>query len=255
VSQPVSQSELLSRVRELRGRGLSAKQIARELGLKPAEVAPLVRQVAGSHRAVTGRVLPEPGERDLVGCWINPGWSAGLGLDDVPDWAAADPEGVDDAPTGGLIGVMVARADRSSRVTVCGYLVDVYCLGVKNTTGPRTMSSSAVTDHTRRFFSAFGGAQRSVSLEVAQHLVHGAVAYARSFGFDPHPEFADTAPYLGVPPGPCPIRFGRDGQPFYIAGPDDNPRAVITALEATAGPGNYHYIAPLIAPPGSGPWT
>ena len=43
VVQPVSQSELLSRVRELRGRGLSAKQVARELGMKPAEVAPLVR--------------------------------------------------------------------------------------------------------------------------------------------------------------------------------------------------------------------
>jgi hypothetical protein len=140
---------------------------------------------------------------------------------------------------------VLLHRSQSSRVTACGYLVDVYCLGVKNTTGPHTMSSSALIEYTRRFFSAFGEAPRSVPLEVVQHLVHGAVAYARSFGFDPHQEFADTTPYLGVPPGPCPIRFGRDGQPFYICGPDDNPRAVITALEATAGPSNYHYIARL----------
>ena len=86
------------------------------------------------------------------------------------------------------------------------------------------MSSSALIKHTRRFFSAFREAPRPVPLEVAQHLVHGAVAYAHSFAFDPHPEFADTAPYVGVPPWPCPIRFGRDGQPFCICGPDDNPR-------------------------------
>jgi hypothetical protein len=33
--------------------------------------------------------------------------------------------------------------------------------------------------------------------------------------------------------------------PFYVSGPRDNPRRVIAALEATAGAGNYHYIAGL----------
>ena len=75
--------------------------------------------------------------------------------------------------------------------------------------------------------------------------MHGAIAYASTFGFTPHPDFAATAPFLGPDPGHCPIRFGRQGQPFYVSGPRDNPRQVIAALEATAGPGNYHYIAGL----------
>jgi hypothetical protein len=75
--------------------------------------------------------------------------------------------------------------------------------------------------------------------------VHGAVAYARGFGFEPHPQFADTAPFLGPVPEVCPIRFGRGGMPWYIAGPRDNPREVLAALEATVGPGNYHYIVGL----------
>lgn len=248
---PVSRADLLAQVRDLRARGYSPKQVARELGMKPAEVAPLLRQVAGSHRApATQQPLPEPGEREVVGCWINPGWSAGLGLDDgPPDWAATDPEGAAEDTSeifaGGLVGVMVARADRSSRVTVCGWLVDVFCLGVKDAIGPQTMSSSKLLDFSRRFFSAFDVSPRSVPLELAQQIVHGAIAYAATFGFTPHPDFAATASFLGPDPGQCPIRFGRQGQPFYVSGPRDNPRQVIAALEATAGPGNYHYIAGL----------
>ena len=45
---------------------------------------------------------------------------------------------------------------------------------------------------------------------------------------------------FGVFPYQFPI--GRDGQPFYISGPYDNPRAVVDTLEATAGGGNYHYM-------------
>lgn len=241
----MSSDDLLSAVRELRRSGLTAKQIARELGLTKAQVLPLMRQVAGSQRAlVPDRPLPEPADRELVECWISPGWSARLGLDDAPEWAATDPEGADDDEgTGGLATIVLARAERAHRVTLCSYLVDSYCLGVKNTTGPTTVSSSTVHDRSRSYFSAYPSPPRRAPLELAQHLVHGAVAYAASLGFTPHPEFADTAPYLGSAPGPCPIRFGRDGLPFYISGPDDHPRQVIDTLEKTVGSGNYHYIA------------
>jgi len=113
---------------------------------------------------------------------------------------------------------MVARADRSSRVTLCGFLLDVYCLGVKNTLDPLTVSSSAVQDPSHRFLSGFPDLPRPVPLKLAQHLVHGDVAYAASLGFDPHKELPDVQPFLGPGPGPCPTRFGRHGTPWYIAG-------------------------------------
>lgn len=223
---------------------MTAAQIARELGLSKVQVQPLLRQVAGSHRApVPDRPLPEPAARELVGCWISPGWSAGLDLADAPpDWAATDPEAAGDPGTSGLAAVMLARADRSSRVTLCGFLVDVYCLGVKNTLGPLTVSSSAVQDRTRTFFGGFPDLPRSVPLELAQHVVHGAVAYAASLGFEPHHDFPDVLPFVGQAPDPCPIRFGRDGTPWYVAGPHDDARQVIATLERTVGPGNYQYV-------------
>jgi hypothetical protein len=236
----VTDEDLLARVRELRERGSSPKQIAKVLGLSPSTVAPLVRQVAALQQAHA-----DPAERALLGCWINPGWSVGLGLAEAPpEWVAGDPLAGTEPTTGGLVNVLVARQERASRASVCGFLIDVYCLGVKDAIGPLTMGVGVIDSFRGQFFGVYDEPPVPAPLALAQHLVHGAVAYARGLGFEPHADFVPAAPYLGTPDGSTPIRFGRDGEPLYISGPNDNPRAVIRTLESTAGPGNYHYFAP-----------
>jgi hypothetical protein len=131
-------------------------------------------------------------------------------------------------------------------VIIVSFLVDVFCLGVKNALPPKTMSASKVDDFRRKYYGAFPTPPMSIPLELAQHLVHGGVAYARSLGFEPHADFAEAAPYLGEPSGPTPITFGRDGQPLWIAGPDDNPRLIMKTLEKAVGIGNFHYISPVL---------
>jgi len=39
------------------------------------------------------------------------------------------------------------------------------------------------------------------------------------------------------------IEMGWNGKPFYIKGPYDNYRKIISALNASVGPGGYEYIA------------
>ncbi|MFE9934527.1 hypothetical protein [Streptomyces sp. NPDC005533] len=237
----MNDEELLDRVREMHERGSSPKRIAKALGLRPSAVAPLVRQIASLQQTHA-----DPASRALLGCWISPGWSAGLGLDDAPpQWAAADPMGATDPATGGLAKVLIARQERASRASVCGFLVDLYCLGVKDALGPVVMGSGSLTTYSRDYFAAFDAPALPAPIDLAQNLVHGAVAYAHALGFEPAPDYADVAPYLGTPDIPAPIRFGRDGTPFYFAGPHDNPSAVVRTLEATVGPGNYHYVAAL----------
>ena len=125
--------ELTGRVRMLRARGHSPKQIARALGVPPATVAPLVRAIAAADQA-------DAGERKLVGCWVSPGWSQGLTVHSDPEWPDVD---VADPGAQGLVSVLVTRQERYGRVGVCGWLVDVWCLGVKDVVGPR------VTDERR----------------------------------------------------------------------------------------------------------
>lgn len=208
--------------------------------MSPAAVAPLVRQAAELDQARS-----EPAERVLVGCWANPGWSRGLDLSAASDWAATDRVGDDGSGTEGLVSVLLARQERASRTTVCGFLVDVYCLGVKNAIGPLSMGVGSVETYRRAYFQAYDVPGVPIPVEVAQHLVHGAVAYARELGFEPHADFSEAAQYLGVPTDPCPIRFGREGKPFYVGGPYDDSRAILKALEKKVGKGNYSFLTGL----------
>ncbi|MBW0011530.1 MAG: helix-turn-helix domain-containing protein, partial [Pseudonocardiales bacterium] len=222
--------DLLARARELRADGRSPKEIARNLGVRPSTVAPLMREIA--REAAAGE--PEPA---VTGCWVSPRWSAGLtvaGHEEWPDLNAAD------NPGSGLVGVVVARRHRPRRVSVCGYLVDVYCLGVKNALGPDVMNDRDLPAFLRMFFSAFGDATAPIEapLDLARHLVWGALDYARELGFPPHPDFQPTSGHLGTWQETSDITFGRDGVPFYVGGPYDNAVAVTRTLTRSVGDGN-----------------
>src|SRR5213593_1456106 len=139
--------ELRERVRVLRAKGCSPKEIARTLGTRPATVAALVRTLAAEE-------MPEP----TIECWVSPGWSTGLTVPDHPDWP--DVGAVDGIE--GLANVLVARTERTSSVIMCSYLVDAYCLGVKNVVGPRVMNSRAAAEFSRNVFDAYPAPPLSV---------------------------------------------------------------------------------------------
>jgi hypothetical protein len=69
--------ELLERVRELRSRGRSPKEIARALKVRPATVTPLIQRLAAAEAQK---------EAPLVGCWVNQGWSSSVRFTGHPEW-------------------------------------------------------------------------------------------------------------------------------------------------------------------------
>lgn len=231
-SVPVQPDERLESVRLLRERGQTPKQIARALGIRPGEAARLVRVAAAGAQAEA----PGPA---LAGCWISPGWSTGLTVCGHPDWLLhEDPAaGID-----GLAAVLVARKHRHGKVSVCGYLADLYCLGVKNALGPEIVDDLGLQGFVRDFFSGYDGDPVEVPIELAREVVLGSAGYARSLGFDSHPDFAAAEGHLGPWTAPGAITFGKDGKPLYISGPYDDPRPVIRTLERTVGRGNFEYL-------------
>jgi hypothetical protein len=82
-------------------------------------------------------------------------------------------------------------------VSACGYLVDAWSLGVKNCMGPKTMDRRKLPDFMSFFFRSFSRPPVSAPLDLARHMVFGAVDYARGLGFEPHPDFAKCAGHLG----------------------------------------------------------
>jgi len=230
----VDSDDLKTRAHALRAAGSTPKQIARALGVPRAKVTSLVRGVPVDRPS---RAEPKP----LIGCWITRQWSNGLTIQDRPaDW-------IDDAdlpplaPGAGLPSVTVVRVHDDTDVSICGYLVDTYCLGVKNAVPPSMVGRRDLPAFLDDFFSAYAGDALPAPLELAQDLVFGAVDYARRLGFDPHPDFYLAAGHLGAWQPPGRIGFGRDGQPYFQQGPYDNPTRVMRTLDRSVGPGNYHF--------------
>jgi hypothetical protein len=224
--------QLTGQVRELRGRGCSPKQIARILGLPPATVAPVVRAVAAEER--TDESEPAP-----AGFWVSPGWSRGLVIEGHRQWRDVDEPG---GGASGLVTVVAARQRGGSKVAVCGYLVDVYCLGVKNAFGPSSMDRRKLPAFIGQFFGAYDTPPLAAPAELARDLVFGAVEYARALGFEPAPDFGACAGHLGPWAGPSAIGFGCDGKPLFIQGPHDNPAPILSTLRRSVGQDNFHFL-------------
>ena len=217
-------------MRLLRARGRSPKQIANALGIRPAEATRLVRAAAAD---------TDVAEPAVTGCWLSPTWSTGLGLGDHPGWPVHDDP---DAGTAGMVSVLVARRHRYDKVSVCGYLADVYCLGVKNAMGPAVMDELELSRFRGLYFASYHSDPLDAPIERARELVFGSLEHARGLGFEPHPDFAATAGHLGSWTGPSAITFGKDGKPFYVSGPNDRPHSIIRTLRDSVGDGNFDYV-------------
>jgi hypothetical protein len=223
--------ELIERVRELRQRGRTPKEIARSLGLPPATVAPLIRAVAAT--------LPKR-EALLLGCWVNQGWAAGLTVTGHADWPGASATAESGPP--GVVTILVAR-DAGRNVSFYGYLVDVWCLGVKNVFRIESEERHKLPEFTDSYFWPYDQPPLAAPIDLARHLVFGAVAYARELGFEPNPNFAEYASHLGPWEGHSDITFGLDGKPTYIQGPHDDTAQIMQTLRRSVGDGNYDYLS------------
>jgi hypothetical protein len=225
--------ELLERVRELRARGRSPKEIARALKVRPATVTPLIRRLAAAE--------PREKEAPLIGCWVNQGWSSSVRFTDHPEWPDTGPGETGES---GLVIVVVAR-ERGSSVRVCEFLVDTWCLGVKNALGPKPVERRKLPSFRADAFRSYPGEPVEVPLVLVQRIVFGAIGYARGLGFEPHADFAKAAGHLGQWDGVCDLEFGRDGMPMYIEGPHDDTWRIMHTLRQNVGDGNFHYLVGL----------
>jgi len=228
------EDDLTQKVRELRAQDLSPREIARSLGIRPAEASALVRRLAIERDGANP-------DADLLGCWLNAGWSAGLGVPDRPGWH--DP-GARGGTEGLLTAIVARRRPHRRKILACTYLVDAYCLGVKNATGPDETDDRGLRSLTGFVFGAYAGPPVSVPIDLVRDLVLGAGEYARGLGFAPHPDFEQARPHLGPWQGPSAIAFGCDGEPLYINGPEDNPDRILRTLRRTVGGRGFrHSIA------------
>jgi len=142
----------------------------------------------------------------------------------------------------------VTRTDDAGRLRAGVFLVDLWCLGVKDA----FLAEMPASEWPRNLSGIIPDDQRvALHPACARKLVEGAAAYAESLGFAPHRDYNASRRVFGsVKAADCPeiLTFGREGKPFYLAGPDDDHERierVLRTLTAKLGADGFHYVVPV----------
>jgi hypothetical protein len=149
---------------------------------------------------------------------------------------------------GAIIQLCVARQSPRGDVMAGACVIDLGCLGVKNAYAAHFHSAA---EYRREMRSRITQNQKMIpcDLDLAAKVIDEAVKYANSLGFRPNRDLKDALLVLGeTHPENCPTEIplgGEDGQPFFVAGPYDDPGRIMRILDRKVGRGNYHFLAPI----------
>jgi hypothetical protein len=152
----------------------------------------------------------------------------------------------------GIAHVIISRQLTGNQVAFADFLLDTYCLGVKDVF--MSIKSQAEYEHEFLAFIREKMPLEDVEPEFARMLIEGGIAYAEQFGFSPHPDYKKASIILGdieVIEDGFEFEFGCEGTPYYISGPHDSAERsnrIIHALHEQCGPGGYHFTAHNVRP-------
>jgi hypothetical protein len=189
-----------------------------------------IEQMSGRRKKQTAiadivqrNLLPQANQLPLVECWI------------TGDWDKSD---------SGLVQAVIVRQQPDNKFAYATFLIDVFCLGVKDADVKMNLTYEFFKEQVLKKLD-MQTPMVTCDEDVIHQIVYQAVDYGAKWGFKPHSDFEKAKLFL-LPRGtfeePYTITFGKDGKPFYINGPYDNPRKIIAQLEKTAGPDNYTFL-------------
>lgn len=146
----------------------------------------------------------------------------------------------------GIANITIARLDESGYGDAGVFLVDPFCLGVKDAFLYEDFSPGEFEDFIERSYA--GEPPERIHPAWAKKLIEGAIAYAEKLGFMPHRDFRKAKRVLsGIDAALCTetFTFGCKGRPRYIQGPNDDEtrvKRIRAILDARVGPDGYDYL-------------
>lgn len=147
--------------------------------------------------------------------------------------------------------VLVIRQHAGGTFTYGGYLLDCWCVGVKDTFWDFSVRDYELDDLVSRFEKHMN--LREVSYEEAHNWVYGAADWATNAGIEPCKDFALTQYILQPDDDEVELieyDFGLDGEYVLEAKDQQEANKYIPALKRTLGEGNFKVIiSPLYGEP------
>ncbi len=152
----------------------------------------------------------------------------------------------------GLGTVIWTRRTPHGSIAISAFIVDVFCLGVKNALFNISSEQDYESTVKPRLTQTHGDqAFQNIHPSCARKLIEGAISYAEKLGFSPHRDYKNAKGIFGDIDGHgCPTRFtyGSNGKPFYIRGPKESisqAKRIVDQLHRKCGEGNFEYLLAL----------
>ena len=144
-----------------------------------------------------------------------------------------------------MVSVVVSRVHASGNITAGFFLVDLYCLGVKNSTYFFNYSPVEYEEQIQKIMHLD---INKISYELAHNIVYAGLDYASDLGLNPHKDFTSLTRFMLEEDTEevelIEIECGRNGKPFYMQGQFDSEqmvKRVLAQLERSVGKGNYDF--------------
>jgi hypothetical protein len=194
----------------------------------------LARKAAKRKKALAGKRKEVFGKGDLVA------FAAGMPLHEC-----LIPKVLYDQ---GIGNVVISRKMPNGDIAAGFFLVDIYCLGVKNCFFA-VIPPGAYAQRIDRLVKEEGAEHADPACTVK--LIQEAVSYAEGLGFHPHRDYLTTRGIFGsIDPTTCSkeFEFGKDGKPFYISGPNEtmaDSERIVDILKKKLGPGRFDYMVQM----------
>ncbi len=118
--------------------------------------------------------------------------------------------------------VIIVRTMPTKLFFASFFLVDAFCLGVKDTYLKINLNKEDIEFLKDNIDASGCGGVISISYSDARSIIFGAVDYAQSLGFDPYQDWQKTKYTLDLEASyDDKFEFGYKGKPFYVMGPYD----------------------------------
>ncbi|RKZ92451.1 MAG: hypothetical protein DRR19_04225 [Candidatus Parabeggiatoa sp. nov. 1] len=145
----------------------------------------------------------------------------------------------------GIGTVVIARKMPNGDIGVSFFMLDVFCLGVKNA----FFAEFTLQEYRQKLWElGEHESMQTISPACARKLIEDCAVYAKNLGFSPVPDYTKAKMVFGdTKADECPedFEFGKDGKPLYVIGPFDTPeksKKILKQLDKTCGQGEFHYV-------------
>lgn len=148
----------------------------------------------------------------------------------------------------GIGNVLISRRSPSGEIAVGAFIVDVYCLGVKNTLFTIVDENKYETVIKPQMSQNNECRFENTEPSCVRKLIEGSVKYAQDLGFSAHPDYKKhKIIFSDIDKLACSEKytFGKEGKPRYINGPNETPKQsekIIKQLGNVCGEGNFDYM-------------